>query len=212
MKVSICAVVMLAAAGSFCEKPKCVWKAASKAVLAGEPAAKPSNGFTSVLMPAKMYSPLIGVLRIEVSVSSAARPLSLVTRGAASPETLAVSTPRNSCAALVMLAERFLRRGQPRRNQAVGIDDAVQPLQVAREGDGLRGARAERQAAVEHLAGVELLLRFDEVALGAHGRIAHRLRDGEGGDERGLHRSTSPRREGRRASRRRRVISREDAS
>ena len=33
------AAVMLAAAGSFWVKPKCVWNAASKAVLAGEPAA-----------------------------------------------------------------------------------------------------------------------------------------------------------------------------
>ncbi len=94
MKASICAVVMLAACGSFWAKPKCVWKAASKAVLAGEPAPKPSNGFTSVLMPAKMYSPLKDVLRIEVSVSSATRPLSLVTEAAASPEALAVSTPQ----------------------------------------------------------------------------------------------------------------------
>ena len=77
------------------------------------------------------------------------------------------------------LAERLLRRSQPRRDQRVGIDDAVQPLEVAGEGHGLRGAGAERQAAVGDLAGVELLLRLDQVALRAHRRVAHGLRDGE---------------------------------
>src|SRR5689334_18858954 len=99
MKSSIWAPVMFAAAGSLGVKPNLATKEASKAALAGEPAAvKSLIGLTSVLVPENRYSPLTLVLRIEVSCWMVVWPVDWVRLLELSPDDAVVRADRKVCA------------------------------------------------------------------------------------------------------------------
>ena len=83
-------------------------------------------------------------------------PLACVTVVEASPEALAVSADRKFCAVPESWPSAACVEDSRDDDQRVGIDDAVQPVEIAREGDRLRGARAERQADIGDLAGRRL--------------------------------------------------------
>ena len=171
-------------------KPKWVWKAASKAALfAAEPAAvKSLIGWTSVLMPANIYSPLTLVLRMEVTRLTAVWAAVCVTVEATPLPLSAVRVGQECLGQVVYLAERVLGRRQAGGDASLLESTMpVQPVDVARKRDGLAGARAERQAEIGELAGVDLLLRLGQMPAASTGPIAHRVGDGLRGDEGRLH-------------------------
>jgi hypothetical protein len=121
------------------------------------------------LVPANNYSPFTLVLRIEVSCCIAPCPADCVTPVEESLEVAVVRAERKSCATPESCPSAFW---------VDEIDDDVQPVEIAGEGDRLGGASAEGQANVGNRAGLGLFRGFDEVGLHAHLLVAHGVRKG----------------------------------